>query len=434
MILVFTPRITRRVQYIMRFMLEEIAGFQIALTEDAEKFNTWTGAKISYGTSGPPDALHFSSITLLQENGIFDHEVATTEWNGSRAFFPVRKNAVLPFDPFAAAFYLVTRYEEYLPHKKDRFDRYDAAESILSRESLNEKPVVDNWALEIRRVILERFPNEPYRQRKFTYTSTIDIDSAYAYLEKGLVRTIGALARSAMGLQFPQMLDRTQVLTGLKADPFDTYQWQLDMAQKYRIPLIYFVLVADYGYNNKNVSFMSGRFQNLIKSLADYGTIGIHPGFDSGRNQVMLRKEISRLEQIVNREINCSRHHFLRLSFPESYRYLQEAGITDDYSMGFAAQPGFRAGTCTPFQFYDLDLETETSLRVHPFAYMEGTFRDYLDMGPEASASAIGTLIEEVKKVNGHFVSLWHNDSLSETGRWVGWREVYEYSLNKGSS
>jgi hypothetical protein len=34
--------------------------------------------------------------------------------------------------------------------------------------------------------------------------------------------------------------------------------------------------------------------------------------------------------------------------------------------------------------------------------------------------------IKVVKSVNGEFISIWHNESLSDKGRWQGWRKVYE--------
>jgi hypothetical protein len=94
--------------------------------------------------------------------------------------------------------------------------------------------------------------------------------------------------------------------------------------------------------------------------------------------------------------------------------------------MGYASEPGFRAGICDPFYFYDLDLETETNLRIHPFQVMEGTLKDYMDKTREQSLDIMKMLIDEVKAVNGNFVSLWHNESLSNTQRWKGWHETYE--------
>jgi hypothetical protein len=94
--------------------------------------------------------------------------------------------------------------------------------------------------------------------------------------------------------------------------------------------------------------------------------------------------------------------------------------------MRYASLVGFRASICTPFNFYDLDNELETKLKIHPFAAMEGTFKYYMNVPPEDAIKNMKSLIDAVKSVDGIFISLWHNDSLNDRGIWQGWRKVYE--------
>jgi hypothetical protein len=114
------------------------------------------------------------------------------------------------------------------------------------------------------------------------------------------------------------------------------------------------------------------------------------------------------------------------MNLPETYQRLIDSDITDDYTMGYAQFVGFRASLATPFFFYDLDLEIETSLKLHPFALMDGTLKDYLKLEPSECMALIKPLIENVKKVNGEFITVWHNESFAENERWKGWRKVYE--------
>ena len=173
--------------------------------------------------------------------------------------------------------------------------------------------------------------------------------------------------------------------------------------------------------------------QKLIKSIADYSQVGIHPSFGSNSKQGQLEKEISRLNAIIKREVRKSRQHFLKLSLPETYRNLIRNDIIEDYTMGFASQSGFRAGTCTPYYFFDLDEEKETALKIFPFQVMESTYKYYLKSTPEESIKEISEIIKEVKEVNGTFISLWHNESLSDTGEWEGWRRVYEETVRQAT-
>lgn len=132
---------------------------------------------------------------------------------------------------------------------------------------------------------------------------------------------------------------------------------------------------------------------------------------------------------MLKREITASRQHFLKLNLPYTYRQLLDQDIQMDFTMGFAAEPGFRAGICTPFFWYDLEAEVATSLRVYPFALMEGTLRDYMNLDADEALKTIQQIVDEVKKVGGTFISLWHNESLSDQKRWKGWVRVYEQML-----
>jgi hypothetical protein len=355
--------------------------------------------------------------------GIFEH-------NGEKLFFQVHdKNSALPFDVFSAVFYLVTRYEEYLPFVKDKHGRFTAHLSLSHQLGLLEKPVVNIWALQIKEILQKKYPDFKFPQKNFRFIPTYDIDSAYAYLQKGLVRTIGGYYLSLKKLDFKEIALRTRVLLGLRKDPFDTFDLQISYQKKYNLKPIYFILFARYGTYDKNINIRNRKFKFLIKRIADYGKIGIHPSYYTIENPELLKTEIENLEKVLNIDIHSSRQHFLRLVLPDTYQNLIDNDIKNDYTMGYAALPGFRAGICEPYNFYNLDLETETKLRIHPFAVMDGTLNDYLKLTPADAIIKIKKLMNEVKKVNGTFISLWHNESLSDEKRWKGWRKVYETML-----
>ena len=157
-------------------------------------------------------------------------------------------------------------------------------------------------------------------------------------------------------------------------------------------------------------------------------TIRYSPSYQSFGKPHLINQEKERLKDCIDSNVSHSRFHFLRYKMPNSYRNLLKCGIENDYSMGYADQYGFRAGTCTPFYFYDLKSESKTSLKIHPFAYMEGVLKDYYAMDTKEATNSITQLKEAVQKVNGVFTSIWHNESLSDKDRWKGWRSVFESS------
>ena len=333
----------------------------------------------------------------------------------------------MPFDIFGAAFYLVSRYEEYLPHIKDEHMRFSPQQSIAYQKGFLNKPLVNIWAEELKKILRQKFQSLKFRESHYKFLSTFDIDSAYAYKEKGLMRHVGALSLALFTFQFSKVFERLRVIFGFENDPYNTYEWQLSIRNKYHLKQIYFFLVGEYGEYDKNIPVEgSRRFQSLIKSIADYADVGVHPSYASNKNKEQLRKEIRRLSKVLKREVTKSRQHFLKVTFPDTYRNLLEFDIQEDYSLGYASEIGFRASICSPFNFYDLDLDIETKLKLVPFMLMDGTMKDYMRLSPEEAVTKAKELVDEVKAVNGTFVTLWHNQSVNDRDLWKGWRNVYE--------
>ena len=426
MLIIYIRKITPRNRYTFRLFFRELLDTEYSLCETESEFNAYNGPKFSYNPAALGNELHFNSHPLLTETGIKEQDISVFSWNDNPVFFSAGKYSVLPFDPFAAAFYLVSRYEEYLPHIRDLYDRFDAREGIAWKNGFLNKPVVNTWALLVKEILLKKFPQLVFGKKKFTYISTFDIDNAYAYREKGFMRTVGGYLKDLIKLDFSQVRDRSRVLLGLQRDPYDTYEFQFGLQKKYLFKTIYFFLVGDYGVNDKNLPVESRKFQSLIKTVGDYAEVGVHPSFGSNSRPEQLRKEVGRLAKVLHREVTKSRQHFLKLSFPDTYRNLIDLDITEDHTMGFANEIGFRAGICSAFNFYDLDQEIETRLRIHPFAVMDATLKYYMKVSPADAIGAMGSLIKEIKKVNGTFISLWHNESLSNEKQWSGWLDVYE--------
>ena len=166
-----------------------------------------------------------------------------------------------------------------------------------------------------------------------------------------------------------------------------------------------------------------------MKRIAESSGIGIHPSYKTGKEYDLLQKEVTELSSVTNNQIYKSRQHYLRLFVPQTYRNLIKAGIREDYSLGFASLPGFRAGTCTPFVFYDLEIEKQSNLTIIPFQVMDGTLNYNMRLNPDQALVHIKNIIARIKKVNGTFVSIWHNESLSDTEIWRGWKYVFEKML-----
>ncbi len=428
--LIYTTKICNRIQYTFKLYFKELLGVDILFTTNPEEFIAYQDVKINYSEQAFGDELFFCSIGLLFETNIYEQDFNFIDFEENAAFFAVyNKKSYLPFDPFAAGFYLISRYEEYLPYIKDQYGRFNANQSLAYQHYFLKKPMINIWALKIAAIIKTKFPAFKTIDKKFSFIPTIDIDCAYAYKYKGIIRSIGGYFKSFRDIDIKDIMERTKVLSGIGKDHFDTYDFQFEMQEKYKFHPIYFILFAEYGKYDKNIPLNSRHFHSLIKMLGDEAEVGIHPSYASNENVKLLKQEIEYLSKVLNRQITKSRQHFLKIDLPGTYRNLIELDITDDYTMGFASEIGFRASICNAFRFYDLELDVETNLTIHPFAFMEGTLRDYLAINADKALSYIKPLIDEVKAVNGTFICLWHNESLSNQRRWEGWQKVYEETI-----
>jgi len=432
-LLIYTHKITNRNKYIFNLLFKDLLGIDFKLSSDVEEFKNYTGAKFSYTNYCIADELFFCSRGLLFETGITEQNIVVFEYNHTKAFYATSKTAAMPFDVFAASFYLVSRYEEYLPHIRDEHDRFEPKNSLAFIHEFLQIPLVNIYAEWIKEIIQNNYPTFVFPEKKYNFISTIDIDNAYAFAQKGFVRGIGGFLKDTLNLNFKGIIARAKVLLSLEKDPYDTYEFQLNIQKQYKFKSVYFFLVGNYGVNDKNLSVLNSKFQALIKMVGDYAQVGIHPSYASNSSRIQLKKEIARLSKVLHRDITSSRQHFLKLRLPETYRDLIDSDIVDDYTMGYASYVGFRASICSTFNFYDLDMELETKLKVHPFAFMEGTLKYSMKTEPNQAMSVIKPLVDSVKKVNGTFISLWHNDSLNNSKLWEGWHRVYEETMKYAS-
>ena len=434
MLLIYTPKITSRHKYIFKLFFNEIYQIKFQITEREDEFKAFDAAKLNYSNTSFEDEIFIESIGLLNEKGINQQDINVSPQNNIPVFFQSQSDSSMGFDVFSASFYLVSRYEEYLPSVKDIHQRFQAENSLAYKHDFLQKPLINIWANSLMQKIKQKHPDLEVISPTYNYISTIDIDNAFYYLEKGFVRSLAGFFASLFNFDFNGIQQRFAVLSGKKKDPYDTYDTQLKLQKEYNLKVIYFILLADYGLNDKNISFTKRKFQLLIKRLADYASIGIHPSYGSNTNFAKLPKEIKRLEGITKREVTKSRQHFLKLTIPETYNQLVDLGIRDDYTMGFASAIGFRASICSAYTFYNLDTETILPIKIHPFAVMDATLFYYLKLSPAKSIAQISALIEEVKNVNGTFISLWHNDTFSNYKQWEGWESVYKEMIKVAQS
>ncbi len=430
--LVYSYKDSPRLRYILNIILNELCGLSYDITTSSQHFTDFDGPGLNYSDKPlKKKSVWIIPYKLLFEDNIVNQNIIVGEWDKLKVFFKVSDEPDLPFDIFAASFYLISRYEEYLPFNPDKYGRYEANQSLAFKYGFLEEPIVNLWAAKLRQALKRVFPGLAFSVKRFEYISTIDVDSAWAYLHKGFIRTAGASLKSLLRFDFSDFKRRIQVLSGYEEDPFYVFDYLKGQESRYSFNSVYFFLTGGYGKYDKNISLKREAFRNLILDKLTYSEAGIHPSYNSNKKYDLLEQEVKSFSSVISSPVLKSRQHFLILRFPATFERLLKLGIRVDYSLGYSSYPGFRAGISNPFRFYHLPEEKETDLTLVPFNVMDVTLREYMKLKPEEAVARMKEIISKIRNVNGTFVSLWHNESLSETGHWKGWRRVYEEMLRE---
>lgn len=431
MLLVYTHHITPRIKYVFKHICTRILGFEVAFTSTIEEFIAHESMKMSYTNQALGKECFVKSHVLLFEQGLSDIEINVQDWEETKCFFQNPEQSHLQFDIFAASFYLLSRYEEYLPHVKDEYGRFNATDSLALKHNFLHQPVVDIWAYRFRDVLKKRYPNYQFTERRYTVQPLIDVPMAFYFLQKGLLRTIGGTLSDIGRFKFKRLYERYLVLLRFKRDPYNTFTWIINKQKQYKDKFVVFFLIGDYSTYDKNINLNKKKFVTLIKSVADYCKVGLKASYFALEDLNILKKEKRLMEGVINTSLEVTRNSFSKLNLPHSYRNLIELEIKEDYTMGYINEGGFRAGTCTPFLFYDMDYEIQTPLIVNSFQMMDFALLKHASLLDKKGE--LLRLIEQVKQVNGTFVPVFHNYTFSGTGQWKGYKELFNIILESAN-
>jgi hypothetical protein len=424
MLTIYSEHTSPRLEYICNVLFKEQLGIDFKITKnDSELKDNFT---INYSNQRLtinafqiiPHGLLFENNIQEQEIDVFRFKSFIKENKKEIAFF---KNPLsdFPFDIFSAAFYLLSRYEEYLPYEKDSYGRFSHKQSLAYQNEFLEIPLVNIWIKELKQALILKFKSIEFKEPKFKTILSYDIDIAWSYKNKGLLRNIGGFLKNFD-------VDRLKVMLGLKKDPFDAYEFMDGLHKNIHTEIIYFFLVAQsISKYDKNISPENKQMKQLIASTSAKYKVGLHPSWKSNNYQTILNNEKEALENISGKNISGSRQHYIQFRLPETFEHLINVGIKKDYSMGYGSINGFRASFAGSFYWYHLKKEQTTSLRLFPFCFMDANsfYEQFQDVA--TTSMELMHYKNECQKVNGLFVSIFHNNFLGTDKQFSGWAAMY---------
>ena len=412
--ILYIPESNARIAYAVAEIFRRRNDCQILVTEDKEAYlNSDAPVKLHYTNTDLPGHRIFRS-GFLDKTGIREGFIPpAARMDGTFCLFPDETRQ--QFDLLAMVFWCLTRYEEYSAFTPDKHGRFPASASLFHKQGVLEEPVCDI-------VIHNQFARWGLLAKKeFWIIPTLDIDIAFAYAGRGLLRSVGAALKDPLSL--PQ---RLQSIAKPETDPNCVFPYIQSALAKYPEARVFWHCGAQNNRYDKQVNLNYKPFLQAVQNMDNGSRCGLHPSFAASGDEKILLQEKTFLEQTLNREVTDSRMHYILFSMPQTYHMLRNCGVKDDYSMGYPDAIGFRAGTAYPFSWYDLSEEKATDLQIHPFCIMEATCKHYAKQTPEAAIESGRRLTDLLRKTGGDFCFIFHNESLGKQKAWQGWKTVFE--------
>lgn len=330
---------------------------------------------------------------------------------------------IIHADLIASTFFLISRYEECVRRDvRDEHGRFIGKESLPYKAGFLNRPIVEEYGALLRQCLRDAGLDVKEPQPGFSHIYlTHDVDQIWTW--DNYYRALRTVIRRCLKNEADKLLPVKSVYNYKKYDPVYTFpellKWDGELKKVYaeKCQDIYFIMGCE-----KKTIYDTGYIANRdrTKRLLDYlqhsgANIGVHTSYTAASNMDLFKSEVKNIEDLGAEKITKVRNHYLASKEPEDFRYYIDAGMTDDFTMGYADVAGFRLGTCRPVRWIDpIKLEL-TSLMMHPMTVMECTLdgKNYMNITDEEEAFlTVRSLLSQIKKYNGEVVLLWHSPSV----------------------
>lgn len=328
---------------------------------------------------------------------------------------------VIYADIIASSYFLLSRYEEIQKRDiRDKHGRFPGKESLPYKAGFIHRPIVEEYGKLLRhwlRKACVRIPEPQPELQKIWLTH--DVDAPF------FCRSLRNICRETLkGIGFRKALKLYQ--GPLEKDPYYTFPWMLEQDSLVknrfgdRCHILFFLKAGGRHANDKpHYQVRSHDIQKLLHLFKkNKALLGLHSSYEAGIYPDLIPEEKMRLEHDWKLEnIHLNRHHYLASREPEDLTKLIKAGITDDFTMGYADVSGFRLGTCRPVKWINPMTRQLTSLTLHPLSVMDCTLSEsqYMGLSPDEAYQYCAGLVREIRQHRGEIVWLWHNTSFAGT-------------------
>jgi hypothetical protein len=338
------------------------------------------------------------------------------------------KQIVCGIDIFASSFFMLTRWEEYVIKERDLYNRFPATASIAYKNDFLKRPIVNEYTEMLWNIFLHLGIKQKRKKRQFQFVLTHDVDFIKRWSDpRGNIRNLcGDIIKRNIPSFLENLFDLAQVKLGKRPDPFDTFDYIMDLSESANIKSHFYFMSGGVTKYDNFYKINDSILLNIIEKIKERNhVIGFHPSFSCDNDPIQWKKEKELLEEVLGIPIKEGRQHFLRFQSPTTWKIWDDNEMERDSTLGYADCEGFRCGTCYEFPVFDFINRIQLKIKESPLIAMEVSFTWYQQITPEKMEEKIKMLLKSTKKYNGNFVFLWHNSSFN-TPLWRPFQPVYE--------
>lgn len=418
-LLIYAEQGGPRFSYIVTLLFGENA----TITHREDFFSQFTGPRLQYTVEKKfSDPLHIQPKGLVFETDIHPVSIECSRWEEYPIFFA--GSGDIPFDIFSAAFYLVARYEEYLPFSPDRYGRYPHTASVAYQQGFLGIPLVQFWAKMVKNKL--GISEQPSQFTKPCFVPSYDGDVLFKYKYQSALHTMRLAAAHLFRFQAAALSNQIQVIRGKLPDPYENWQLLWDtLAETGRKSIFFFSANTHQRGKDQQPSIRLAAVQKIMHACSQHGKLGWHPSLQGSVNFSTMQQELGLLQTTMQQTIADVRFHYLRFQLPASYQWLLQLGIEREYSMGYGGVNGFRASYADSFPWFDLERNQATNLLIHPFCYMDTTAIYHQRCSPEEAISQLLALQKSTCGVVKELMLIFHPHCLASHE----WRRVHDSLL-----
>lgn len=341
---------------------------------------------------------------------------------------PKNNVSIIKADVISSIFFLVSRFEEYLPFIKDVHGRFSSENSWMAKNGLLEWPIVNEWAEWLWKKIVFLQPKfSSYRknpENNFRVFLSHDVDVIKKY---GIKKTASNILRKN------ELKKGVKSIINSNHDPYNTFLQFIDWEEEFNFKSVFLFIAGSMHRFDRSYSLTSRAVKQIIQIILDKKfEIGLHGSYFSGDNPQHILREAVKLKNVTkNNNLRFIRQHYLRIKMPDTYLAQSKAGLQFDSTLAFADKTGFRAGICSPFKPINLLAPVDViNITEIPLTIMDATLKFYEKLDADEAFDKIINYAKIVKKHGGVFSLLWHNSSL-DPELWKGWESIYYKILKK---